>query len=240
MFTKYAQAFDMTTNQKDILVEKIYRGIDPMLFFQPSASDIDFQGWQSDHPYLKDAVKLVKPQLIVEIGVWKGCSAITMAKECKRQSLDAVVVAIDTWLGSVEHWLDQRFYPSLKIKNGSPTIFETFMTNVCAASVADFVLPFRVDSLNGFQVLRKLGVLADVIHIDAGHDYDSVQKDISSWWTLLKRGGVMVVDDYMVDEDGNAKKWPDVKRAVDEHVQLFKAECTFKHTRGKAWVGKER
>jgi predicted O-methyltransferase YrrM len=37
---------------------------------------------------------------IVEIGVWKGSSVITLASKMKELNLDGVVIAVDTWLGA--------------------------------------------------------------------------------------------------------------------------------------------
>ena len=42
----------------------------------------------------------VKPKLIVEVGTWKGASAIYMAKICRKLELNTEIVCIDTWLGT--------------------------------------------------------------------------------------------------------------------------------------------
>lgn len=48
------------------------------------------------------------------------------------------------------------------------------------------------------------------IYIDAEHTYDAVKKDVNSWWTKLKKGGIMAGHDY---------GWETVKKAVDEFVE---------------------
>ena len=58
------------------------------------------------------------------MGVWKGASFVTMAKEIQRLKLDAVVIAIDTWLGSSEHYLWEKFLPDLDFEFGYPRLYQ--------------------------------------------------------------------------------------------------------------------
>jgi hypothetical protein len=62
-------------------------------------------------------------------------------------------------------------------------------------------------------VLRHHNVIADVIHIDAGHDYRSVKTDLQIWWPLLRPGGILIGDDYITDDHN---PWPGVRQAFDE------------------------
>ena len=62
------------------------------------------QGWNGDHPALAQLACLAPQQIVVDVGVWKGQSTITMAAAMKRAQLDGCVIAVDTFLGSVEHW----------------------------------------------------------------------------------------------------------------------------------------
>lgn len=55
----------------------------------------------------------------------------------------------------------------------------------------------------------------DVVFIDALHDYDSVMKDISLWWPLVREGGFICGHDFQ-------HKFPGVMRAVAEHFPLMR------------------
>jgi hypothetical protein len=57
------------------------------------------------------------------------------------------------------------------------------------------------------------GVVPEVIHIDAGHDYKAVHSDLEMWWPLLKPGGILVGDDYKPESEGG---FVDVRRAFDD------------------------
>lgn len=55
---------------------------------------------------------------------------------------------------------------------------------------------------------------ADLIFIDALHDYENVMQDISLWWPHVRQGGVLAGHDFN-------HKWPGVERAVADHFNLM-------------------
>lgn len=218
---------------KQTLVSQLWRGRDPFEAFPTRLYASDLQGWNSDHAYLTKAVDELRPRLIVEVGVWKGCSVITMAERLRALGIDGVVLAVDTWLGSWDHWLMDDYFDEMEFHNGYPTLFWRFMANVSRAGVEGQVVPLPLDSLNAFEVLARKGLRVDVAHIDAGHDYAAVRKDLESWWSLIRPGGVLIADDYFDDEN---KAWPEVKQAVDDFARAH--TLGFQHERGKAWIAK--
>lgn len=228
----------MSTSNKWNLVNVLYGGTDPFAFFQGSENDIDFQGWGSSHPYLSEAIERICPKIIIEVGVWKGASVIFMAEQLRRLALDAVIIAIDTWRGSSEHWLNRKSWESLRVSGGIVHLQETFMANILARGLEDFVLPLPLDSINAFQVCKKLQIRPDLVHIDAGHDYESVSTDLRIWWSLLGQGGAMICDDYSVDELGKPKGWPGVVKAIGEHLDTTDSRIGFKHQDNKCYIRK--
>lgn len=77
------------------------------------------------------------------------------------------------------------------------------------------------DSLKQYNGLYFADLrLIDFIYVDAGHDYDSVMKDLEAWWPLVSEIGVMAGHDY--DETH-----PDVVCAVD---QFFEGKATVYRT----------
>ena len=82
---------------------RLWRGQNPFAGLPPKLYQRDEQGWQSQHPYLSIGVEQMRPRVVVEVGVWKGGSTIFMAKKMRELGLDAVVIAVDTWLGSAFH-----------------------------------------------------------------------------------------------------------------------------------------
>ena len=75
----------------------------------------------------------------------------------------------------------------------------------CEANLAD---PADVEYVVG--LVRRLGG-ADMVFIDAAHDYDSVVRDIGTARRLLVPGGLLCGHDY-------GGSWPGVVQAVNELV----------------------
>lgn len=193
------------------LRQKIWRGTNPFAGLPPRLYEADTQGWASQHRYLSDAIEMIRPKVIVEVGVWKGGSTIHMAKKLRELGLDAVVIAVDTWLGAWDHWTDETWFRELNFSYGYPQLFYKFATNVIANDLQDYIIPLPLDSVNAREVMSRAGISADVLHIDAGHDYAAVTSDLTQWWPVLRSGGAFIGDDY----DASGVGWPDVKRAID-------------------------
>lgn len=187
---------------------------DPYLNFPFRRFRVDTQGWNSDHLYLGETITTRKPSVIVEVGVWKGGSVIHMAEKVKELGFATTIVAVDTWLGSAEHWNNQEWREELFAQNGYPSLYYTFLTNVMERELSNIVVPVPLDSHNAAVVLEQKRIFPAMIHLDAGHDYRSLTNDLQLWWNLLAPGGVLIADDY--DETGQI--WPEVRRAVRDFL----------------------
>jgi hypothetical protein len=196
---------------RDHLIKAIWGGHDPYLGFPKQIYAKDLQGWGSQHRYLSQSIDELRPRLIVEIGVWKGGSSIFMASKLKELRLDAALISIDTWLGSVEHWRTPEWREMLGFEFGRPSIMNTFLKNVLDERLEQLIVPLPLDSMNAAQLLSALAVLPDIIHLDGGHDYKTVLADIEAWWPMLRPGGYFIGDDYAPEST-----WVGVKQAFDE------------------------
>jgi predicted O-methyltransferase YrrM len=162
-------------------------------------------GWGGLDPVFDTLVKRVRPRMVFEVGSWKGQSALTMAGACAALGLNCCIVCIDTWLGSEEHVL--LCPKELRRVHGYPTLYYQFLSNVVRRGAQDAIVPFAATSLVAASVLRTKGVCADLIYIDAHHDYASVAADIEAYFSLLDKGGIMFGHDYA---------WDSVRRAVND------------------------
>lgn len=97
----------------------------------------------------------------------------------------------------------------MRFRNGYPQIYFNFLSNMVHLGVESFVLPFPSPSRMAAGVLKHHRVEADLIHIDAAHEYTDVLEDMNTWWEVLAPGGIMLGDDY-------TGAWPGVKQAVKE------------------------
>lgn len=187
------------------LMEKIhhgnvYAGFDPFGY-------IDELNGGEIYPIVAQIVEGLKPKLAIEVGSWKGKSAIHLASAMCGAGENVAVVCVDTWLGSdpVHAWRfrdDPVWGMQGRFKNGYPTLYYQFLANVMIAGYQDVIVPFPNTSHVAAGWFAHENIQADYIYIDGCHDEDFVYLDLVDYWPLLKPGGVMVGDDYSANWSG--------------------------------------
>jgi cephalosporin hydroxylase len=200
------------------IIDKIYHGTSPYSGFPNRRYVTDTQGWNSEHTFLSSSIKKKKPKIVLEVGVWKGGSVIHMAKTIRDCKYDGVVIAIDTFLGSWDHWNNEKWLPELIPIFGYPSMYYTFLANIVATDLQGYVIPLPLDSSNASFVISHNKIVPELIHIDGSHDYESVFADLKRWWAILAPGGVIICDDY----DINGVIWQSVRHAVDDFLKETK------------------
>ena len=185
--------------QNPALLRRALHATDPYSDFDPAPFPADVQGWGGESPAFKALITEVKPALVIEVGTWKGASAITMAEAARDAGLPTQVLCIDTWLGALEFWNDQNDperYLSLKLKHGYPSVYYQFLANVARRGLQDRITPFPQTSSTAALWLRMQGFGASLIYIDGSHEEEDVYSDLTDYWELLDSGGVLLGDDY--------------------------------------------
>jgi capsular polysaccharide biosynthesis protein len=150
----------------------------------------------TDGPVFSYLIERTRPQTIIEVGSWHGHSANAMADACRVLGLTTRILCIDTFLGSVEHWVDPSYRAALHREGGRPTIYERFIGNTIGRGNRNIVFPLPIDSVNAALLLANFRFDADLIYLDASHDYDSVTSDITRFSALLSPNGLIFGDDY--------------------------------------------
>jgi hypothetical protein len=148
---------------------------------------------------LTQVFQALKPRLIVEVGSWKGASAVFWAQLMRQHGIDGAVVCIDTWLGGLDHltrpkgpdWQLKPYY-----KNGYPTLYYQFLANIMHEGLQDLIVPVATTSAIGARWLATQNLQPDVVYIDASHDEDDVYQDLVGYWKQLKIGGIACGDDF--------------------------------------------
>ena len=186
--------------------EDVYAG------FPLDGFPLDRQGWNSDSPVFRRMLEEVRPRLVVELGTWKGGSALHMCDLADRMGLSPVVmVCVDTWLGGAWHWIEDRrpeSFPSLACRHGYPTIYRQFLANVIRSGHAGKVVPIPNTTDAAAEIFRAAGTgPIDLLYVDASHEEPAVHADLVNWWPMLRAGGVAFGDDFIAE-------YPGVERAV--------------------------
>jgi predicted O-methyltransferase YrrM len=179
--------------------------------------------WENVFGYFNDSQRQFYDRMVegakngavfIEVGCLLGKSTIYLAQAAQKAGKNVVIHAVDHFKGSDEkaHKTDPRVAGvNMKLE---------FERNILAAGVAKMI---RVDCGNSVDMARTFDPKsADLVFLDASHDYDSVKADILAWRDVVKPGGVLAGDDF----DNN---WPGVNRAVQELL-------SDSHPEGKIWV----
>ena len=204
---------------------------DPFLGFDASSFELDLQGWHSQHPVLQQSIASLRPNCIIEVGVWKGGSTIFMAEQLRSLGIAGGIIAVDTFLGSSEHLLNPELKPLLMNKHGQPQLYQQFLANVMHRDLTRFVCPFPQTSRTACTIFRHFGIRPAIVHIDASHDYVSVKEDLENYFELLQPGGALIGDDFNVF-------WPEVVWAATEFSKNHRLQL--QHADGKFILLKPR
>ena len=140
------------------------------------------EGWMADTELTYLASLAERSHCILEVGSWKGRSTSALAHHSP-----GIVVAVDTWQGSVEHQAELKGKPA-------SGVFHAFSANVARY---DNIWPLLANSQTGARIISHSPMRFDLIFIDASHDYESVKADIVAWLPLLAPGGILCGHDYM-------------------------------------------
>jgi hypothetical protein len=197
--------------------------------FTPELAE-DLQGWNSTSPIFAEIIKVTRPNIIVDVGVWKGASTLFFANLLRANGIDGAVIAVGTFLGGIEHWLlDSPHYDKMPRRHGKPILYEQFLSNVVRHDLAGYVVPLPQSSLIAAMLLRHHRITVDLVHIDADHSYEAVMSDARTYWTLLNPGGYLIGDDY-------DKGWPGVVQAADEFAAEMGIELTISSPK---WIARK-
>lgn len=190
----------------------------------------EIDGWGGDSPAFVELIKQTRPALIIEVGSWKGASAITMADAIASEGIDGKILCIDTWLGAVEFWMDQSDmtrFQSLNCRYGYPQVYYQFLANICHRRHQSRIVPFPIDSSSAALWLMAHGVTADLIYIDGSHEEEAVYQDLLDYSAVLKPGGRLFGDDWT---------WSGVRAAVEQFAKEEKRRIVHCHDK---WVLEE-
>lgn len=143
----------------------------------------------------------------LEIGVYEGGSALWVLENILTAK-SAKMTAIDPFPGK---------------------LYKIFLDNLKLSGFSD-----KTKVIRGYSQyeLRKLPLNSyDIIYIDGSHVAKDVLSDAVLSWELVKKGGIIIFDDYRWRPDLPAIKSP--KMAIDAFIDIFRTEMEVVAPRGK-------
>lgn len=169
----------------------------------------DIPGWfpEENAEALQAILKEHKISQVIEIGSYLGRStAFFLENVLEVRSVDPFVM-----------WTEGRQNGDA-MKHGGEDFYEKFKENIhkmrtTGPRMLSALGVCRMTSQECFE--KNPDLVADMVYIDAAHDYESVKGDIDMWDTRAKK--IICGDDF--DEN-----WPGVVQAVGEkypHIEIF-------------------
>lgn len=127
----------------------------------------------------------------VEVGSWKGRSAIYMAIEIMNSQKEIQLDCVDTWTGSIEHADEESLaYDPIVFEN--EMLFKEFMNNT--EPYRSIINPIRMDSFSASALYDHESL--DFVFLDSSHEYEHIITELSLWVPKIKRTGVIAGHDY--------------------------------------------
>lgn len=152
----------------------------------------------------------------LEIGSFEGRSMAWIAENMMRAGDE--LVCIDTWEGGEEHGAE----------NMSDVEKRFDYNRSLALTGRDIsIIKYKGTSIHWMAHAIKEAEAFDFIYIDGSHVAKDVMTDACMAWPLLKKGGILVFDDYMWGEPVAITHKP--KLAIDCFTTLFGEELDIIH-----------
>lgn len=165
----------------------------------------DIQGWFDFDDIYDQAVNKAKTgSIFVEIGCWKGRSTAYLAESIKKSKKNIILYAVDTFGGTPDNYQQNKHL----IRMGE-SLYNTFIRNMIACNAN--VFPIKLPSIEASDMFKDKSI--DFVFIDGDHSYIAIKKDIETWYSKLKIGGILAGHDY---------KMPEVEKAVNEFAEQHK------------------
>lgn len=163
-------------------------------------------GWfpAESQAYLDRIIKENNVKTVIEVGCFLGKSTAFFAERVDK------VYVVDTFVqnGELQDNGDAREYPT--------NFYKTFERNMQDRGHWPKISVLKMTSVEASEVCPN----ADLIYIDASHDFGNVFRDLLKWY---KKADIVCGDDY--DEN-----WPGVKEAVDSFQAYVKPQVE-----GRVW-----
>lgn len=166
-----------------------------------SLHGVNDQQWCFTYPEFYDFISSKSFKVLVEVGVYNGHSISYLAQKNKSSK----IWAVDLFdLGYID----------------------TYKTNLENAGVRDIITDIRGLSWDGALHFNDNSI--DFCFIDADHTYESVTKDIQSWFPKVKIGGIISGHDYDQNNiEGVVRSVTKFFKDVNLQVKIFKGSVWY-------------
>ena len=163
-----------------------------------------------------------KPCMFLEIGSFEGMSTIWMLENILTEERSQIF-CIDAWA----EWTGDAFV--------------RFVSNINKTGFRDKVRIVKGDSSEELRIFPN--DYFDFIYVDGNNDEKAVIKDAIGSFRVLKKGGIIAFDDYLLgirypNSYGSKAMNGSAKKAIDYFIETFKDELDVIHNDYQLWIRK--
>lgn len=155
----------------------------PSRHFEPRIYGVG--AWTGHLHFAYDLVALLKPAILVELGVDRGESFFAFCQATVEHDTGTRCFGVDTWRGD-RHAGD---YDETTFSQVSGHNEANYKSTLIRSSFDDALTRFGSDSI-------------DVLHLDGLHTEAAVRHDLDSWLPKLRPGGILLLHDVNVRSKG--------------------------------------
>ena len=173
--------------------------------------------WAGHIPFAFFIVSLLKPKILVELGVHAGGSYNAFCQAVRELKLDTKCYGVDTWRGDKHTGTyEEELYDQVVQYHRENYSFSTLLKKTFNEALENF----------SDQSI-------DLLHIDGCHTYEAVKKDFNTWLPKMKNDGVVIFHDICErsDDFGVWRFWEELKAKYNT------IEMAHSHGLGVAFLG---
>jgi len=171
---------------------------DPEFEYEKVLEDHE-QPWVGHIYFAYDLVSNLKPELIVELGAYKGTSFFSFCQAVKDHNFSTTLFAVDTWKGDKHsfYYGEEVWELFDRIKK---SYYENLNINILKTTFDEAVTEFEDNSIG-------------ILHIDGLHIYEAVKHDFETWESKVKDNGIILFHDIHEKRDdfGVYRLWEELK-----------------------------
>jgi hypothetical protein len=170
-----------------------FNPLDHRVMFQLPARLTPQSAWHKHLPFGMLLVSLLRPKVIVELGVFRGDSYCAFCQAVQALRLNTQCYGVDTWQGD-DH---QGRY-------GKEVMEELSIYHDPLYGAFSTLLRSTFDQARTHFGAAQAEI--DLLHLDGCHTYEAVRHDFETWVSALSQRGVVLLHDIAV-RIGNFGVW---------------------------------
>ncbi len=156
----------------------------PSVTFRPATFLSGAPGpWAGHLPFACDLIAALRPEVIVELGVFYGDSYFGFCQTVAETNLPCTCYGVDTWRGETPaSFYESSVYDAVSRHNDR---YYRAFSYLMRTSFDEAIKQFSDASIG-------------LLHMDGSHSYEAAQHDFEKWLPKVRQGGVVLLHDIAV------------------------------------------